>query len=168
MREAVFSSLEAVNALKDSRVLDLYAGSGALGLESASRGAAEVVLVEHNARAERVLKRNTEALREYFTGETRPDVRVVRSTVATFLSSLSGAWDVVFIDPPYELSDEELGQVLTAVARHISEDGIVVVERSSRSPEPSWPAGLVRSREKRYGETTVWFAAADVLHTALD
>lgn len=168
MREAVFSSLEAVNALKDSRVLDLYAGSGALGLESASRGAAEVVLVEHNARAERVLKRNTEALREYFTGETRPDVRVVRSTVATFLSSLSGAWDVVFIDPPYELSDEELGQVLTAVAGHVSEDGIVVVERSSRSPEPSWPAGLVRSREKRYGETTVWFAAADVLHTALD
>ena len=90
-------------------------------------------------------------------------VSAVTAKAATFLAGPAGTpADLVLIDPPYELSEEELAAILIPLVR--SEDPwlaprtVVVVERSTRSPEPTWPAGLERFADKRYGETTIWFA----------
>lgn len=158
VREAVFSSLDALGILPGARVLDLYAGSGALGLEAISRGAARAVLVEKDAAAAGVAQRNAKLVERVFTGDTRPHVEVSRESVRTFLSHEAGMWDLVFVDPPYDLDEPELETVLEAIAA-ITEGGArLVVERSSRSPEPRWPDAFTDARSKKYGETTVWVA----------
>jgi 16S rRNA (guanine966-N2)-methyltransferase len=154
VREALFSRLEHLDALDGAAVLDLYAGSGALGLEAASRGAVSAVLVESDRAAAAVARRNAEQ-----TG--MPGVTVRAATVERTLATAPEApVDLVFIDPPYDIGEDVLERVLTALVeqRWLSEDALVVVERSSRSPEPRWPAGLQAEGERRYGETRIWFA----------
>lgn len=151
VREALFSRLEHADVLDGATVWDLYAGSGALGLEAASRGAHEVVLVESNARAADVCRRNAARL-----GLTQ--VRVAAQRVAAFLERASGLVDVVLVDPPYDLGEDELAAALTAVGPRLTEGGVLVVERTVRTPEPTWPAGVRRTAEKRYGETVLWYA----------
>jgi 16S rRNA (guanine966-N2)-methyltransferase len=151
VREALFSRLEHVGVLVGATVWDLYAGSGALGLEAASRGAAEVVLVELRREAVDVCRRNVARLG--LTG-----VRVVGQRVAQFLQQATGPVDVALLDPPYDLPENELAEALAALAPHLAPNAIVVVERTSRTPEPTWPEGLARTGEKRYGETVLWFA----------
>jgi 16S rRNA (guanine966-N2)-methyltransferase len=154
VREALFSRLEHLDVLAGSAVLDLYAGSGALGLEAASRGATSVVLVESDRAAAAVARRNAVQ-----TGI--PGIAVRAATVERTLATAPPApVDLVFIDPPYDVGEDVLERVLTAlVEQHwLSSDALVVVERSSRSPEPRWPSGLEREGERRYGETRVWFA----------
>ena len=154
VREALFSRLEHLDVLAGAAVLDLYAGSGALGLEAASRGATSVVLVESDRRAAAVARRNAEQ-----TGI--PGIAVRAATVEGALATAPvSPVDVVFIDPPYDLGEDVLERVLTALVdqKWLSDDALVVVERSSRSPEPRWPDGLEREGERRYGETRVWFA----------
>ncbi|MDO4654323.1 16S rRNA (guanine(966)-N(2))-methyltransferase RsmD [Actinomyces sp.] len=156
VREALFARLDHYGVLDGARVLDLCAGSGALGLEAASRGASEVTLVDSSRSASQTCQRNIRSL-------GLSGVSAVTAKAATFVAGPAGTpADLVLIDPPYELSEEELTAILTPLVR--SEDPwlaprtIVVVERSTRSPEPTWPAGLERFADKRYGETTVWFA----------
>ena len=154
VREALFSRLEHLDVLAGAAVLDLYAGSGALGLEAASRGATSVVLVESDRTAAAVARRNAAQ-----TGI--PGITVRAATVERTLATAPvETVDVVFIDPPYDISEDVLERVLTALVEQkwLSDDALVVVERSSRSPEPRWPAGLEREGERRYGETRVWFA----------
>jgi 16S rRNA (guanine966-N2)-methyltransferase len=154
VREALFSRLEHLDVLEGAAVLDLYAGSGALGLEAASRGAASALLVESDRAAAAVARRNAAQ-----TGIPGVSVRV--ATVERTLAAAPPApVDLVFIDPPYDIGEDALERVLTAlVEQHwLSEDALVVVERSSRSPEPRWPAGLESEGERRYGETRIWFA----------
>lgn len=153
VREALFSALEARGAVCGARVLDLFAGSGALGLEAASRGAAEVVLVDSSREAIEAARRNVSVLGV-------PRVAVVLSSVDHYLTGRSPVpADLVLADPPYWLSETQLAEVLQALAGGwLTEDAVVVVERSSRSPEPRWPAGLVRTAVRRYGETTLWQA----------
>jgi len=158
VREALFSALESRDVLDGARVLDLYAGSGALGLEAASRGAAAVVLVERNGGAARVAKANA-ALVARPLGADAASISVVASSVASFLGSATGPFDVVFLDPPYELGDGDLAEDLSALVPLLSADALVIVERSSRSPEPQWPDGLGPDQPKKYGETTIWFAS---------
>ena len=161
VREAIFSALEARDAIDGSAVLDLYAGSGALGLEAASRGAAEVVLVERAKPAAEVCRRNADAVSRALRG--RPDqvrVRVAMRSVAGYLETAVGTFDLVFIDPPYELDEGALARDLALLAPLLSPDAVVVVERSSRSPEPAWPDGIAPERRRDYGETTLWWAAA--------
>ncbi|MEO7753208.1 MAG: 16S rRNA (guanine(966)-N(2))-methyltransferase RsmD [Terracoccus sp.] len=155
VREALFSRLEHRGLLDGTHVLDLYAGSGALGLEAASRGAATVLLVESHGAAAGVIEAN-------ITTVGARGARVVRDTVERALRSGPPGGtrrDLVLIDPPYDVTDEALGAVLTSLVEHdwLAEDVVVVVERSRRSPQPPWPAGLEASGEKRYGDTTVWF-----------
>ncbi|MBF4462013.1 MULTISPECIES: 16S rRNA (guanine(966)-N(2))-methyltransferase RsmD [unclassified Rathayibacter] len=162
VREAVFSALEARDALDGATVVDLYAGSGALGLESASRGASSVVLVEREARAARTAGENARAILASAAANTvlRPRIEVVTASVRSFLdSSPALRVDTVFLDPPYDLGEEELASDLAGVMPLLREDAVVVVERSSRSPEPRWPGGLERERRKDYGETTIWWAS---------
>lgn len=154
VRAALFDALEVRGAVRGAAVLDLYAGSGALGLEAASRGAARVTLVESDRRAASVIRGNAESL-----GLGR--VTVLGASVPNVLAGTEhAAYDLVLIDPPYGLAEESLTGVLAGLVERgwLAEDADVVVERSGRSPEPTWPAGLVRVRGKRYGETAVWFA----------
>ncbi|SEP70833.1 16S rRNA (guanine(966)-N(2))-methyltransferase RsmD [Arthrobacter sp. OV608] len=157
VKEALFSRLEAFDVISGARVLDLYAGSGSLGVESGSRGAQTVDLVESDAKASAVCQRNADLINGVLG---RKAVTVHRSKVEPFLerAAASAAWDLVFLDPPYPLEEVALAAVLEKLAGHLAPAAVVVVERSSRSPEPGWPGGLARFAEKKYGETKLWFA----------
>lgn len=165
VKESLFARLEAWGMLRDARVLDLFAGSGALGCEAASRGAAAVTLVERHAGAARVCRANAATVHRALG---REDVVTVRhGAVGGYLADpAEGPWDLVLADPPYPLPEAELAAVLAPLAGRLREGGVLVVERSTRSPEPGWPAGLRRFEQKRHGETTVWFAETDVTSTA--
>lgn len=158
VREALFSRLDHLGVLDGATVLDLYAGSGALGLEAASRGAAHVTLVDSGRPAAQAARRN--AL------ELGLQAQVVAEPVERFLLSDRGerpAADLVLADPPYDLDQEALGQVLALLVVHgwLTGDAMVVVERAARSGEPLWPLGLSVQDHRRYGDTSVWFAARD-------
>ncbi|MFJ3956926.1 16S rRNA (guanine(966)-N(2))-methyltransferase RsmD [Arthrobacter sp. NPDC090010] len=155
VKEALFSRLEAYGVLEGSEVLDLFAGSGALGLEAGSRGAASVTLVDLDAKAVAACQKNGALLNE---ASPRLRISVQRSKVTAYLERAVGAWDLVFLDPPYPLGEDDLAHVLTLLSGHLAEGAVVVVERSSRSPEPAWPDALERFAEKKYGETVLWFA----------
>jgi 16S rRNA (guanine966-N2)-methyltransferase len=157
VREALFSAIESwCGSLHDLRFLDLYAGSGAVGLEAWSRGAAAVTLVEQDRRTAALVAGNARTL-------GFRDADVVTASVATTLRRPPRApYDVVFLDPPYPLPDADVAADLAALVEHgwLVPGAMVVVERSARSPEPAWPEGLGETRSKRYGETTLWYAIA--------
>jgi 16S rRNA (guanine966-N2)-methyltransferase len=154
VREALFGALDARGALRGARVLDLYAGSGALGLEAASRGAADVVLVDSARSAAEAARRNVAAL-------GMPRVAVVLASLPRHLARRP-PWpaDLALLDPPYVLAEDDLAAVLAALVQGgwLAAGALVVVERGSRSPEPRWPDGLDRESVRRYGETTLWTA----------
>lgn len=155
VRESLFGALESAGALDDARVADLYAGSGALGLESLSRGAEFADLVELSAPAAALIRKNAERLRT--AGVTAP-ARVHRANVTTYLSASTQVWDLVFIDPPYDVTEAEITGVLVALAPRLSADATVIVERAKRSPAPDWAAaGLEADRDRAYGDTTMWW-----------
>lgn len=153
VREALFARLEHLDALNGAHVLDLYAGSGALGLEAASRGAASVVLVEKDRKAATVAARNVRDL-----GLSGVEVRA--DSVERVLSAPAAReFDLVILDPPYSLADPVIAQALERLTGGwLAQDALLVVERSSRSPEPVWPPDVELIGPRRYGETTVWFA----------
>ena len=157
VKEALFSRLDAFSVITGARVLDLYAGSGSLGVESGSRGAQAVDLVESDARASSVCQRNADLVNGVLG---RKAVTVHRSKVEPFLdrAAETAVWDLVFLDPPYPLEEVALQAALQKLAPHLSPAAVVVVERSSRSPEPQWPESLARFAEKKYGETKLWYA----------
>lgn len=161
VREAIFSALEARDLVAGARVLDLYAGSGALGLEAASRGAAEVTLVDSSRDAAMVARRNAERVGRAAPAEAPPAIRAVVQPVQAFLAGAAGGWDLVFLDPPYELTGAELVDDLLLLAPRVAPDAAIVVERSARDPEPAWPAGLALDRRTSYGDTAVfWLSPA--------
>lgn len=158
VREALFSSLETeLLPWGARRFLDLYAGSGAVGLEAASRGAAAVVLVEQAPAALTALQANVALL-------GLAGVAVAAESVERFAASAAsrGVFDVVFADPPYSLASAALAQVITDLrtAEALAAGGIVVVERATRNGDWLWPEGFVGLRERRYGEVTLWYGRA--------
>ncbi|MFT4212351.1 MAG: RsmD family RNA methyltransferase [Microbacterium sp.] len=155
VRESMFGALETADALRGARVLDLYAGSGALGLEALSRGAAGVDLVEKAGPAATVAARNAERVSRVVGAPAR----VHRTEVRAFLRAATGPFDLVFSDPPYDLADAPLGTDLRALTGLLAGDALVVVERARRSAEPEWAdAGLEPVRDRVYGDTVVWWA----------
>jgi 16S rRNA (guanine966-N2)-methyltransferase len=157
VREALFSSLDAeLGSISGLRVLDLYAGSGAVGLEARSRGAGTVTLVEQDRRTAGLIQDNLRAL-----GFSR--VEVITGAVARVLGGPPRApYDVVFLDPPYGLETDAVRVDLTALVAQdwLASGAVVVVERSSRSGDLAWPPGLAPARSKKYGETTLWYGHA--------
>lgn len=153
VREALFSSVESeLGGLDGCRVLDLFAGSGALGLEALSRGATHADLVESDRRAAAVIRENAREL-----GAEGAHVHAV--LVARFLGDLPAEpYDLVLLDPPYALASGEVGVLLTSIVREggLTPDGLVVVERSNRTAF-TWPDGLTGLRDKAYGETRLWY-----------
>ena len=143
-REGLFSSLQSLADLEGAHVLDLYAGSGALGLEALSRGAAAATLVEDDPVALRVLRQNV--------AETGLPATVVDGDVGRFLAGAVTPYRLVLADPPYAVELD-----LEAVVPWLAADGVLVVERASRGPDPGVPQRLEAVRSRRYGEATLWY-----------
>jgi 16S rRNA (guanine966-N2)-methyltransferase len=157
VREALFSAFESwCGSLSGLRFLDLYAGSGAVGLEAWSRGAGVVTLVEQDRRTAGMIATNARNL-----GFTRADI-VTGSVSGTLARRPSAPYDVAFLDPPYALSDPEVAADLVALSLQgwLVPGAMVVVERASRSAEPAWPEGFGDTRQKKYGETVLWYVHA--------
>ena len=150
-REGLFSSLLSLLDLDGARVLDLYAGSGALGLESLSRGAGSATMVEDDPAAVTAIRANIEAV-------GLPEAFVVAQRAETFLSHpAEPRYDLALLDPPY---DVEVAPALAALLPWLAPHAVVVVERATRSGAPPWPVGLTEERSRRYGEATLWYALA--------
>ena len=140
--------------LSGARFADLYAGSGAVGLEALSRGADHTLLVESDARAARTIRDNIVALR------VGAAARLVTGRVSQVLAGPpdGGPYDVVFADPPYAVGDDEIQEMQEAlVAAWLVPGAVVVIERSRRGDPLTWVDGITADRSRRYGETTLWY-----------
>jgi 16S rRNA (guanine966-N2)-methyltransferase len=159
VRESLFSKLEAVDAISGARVLDLYAGTGALALEALSRGAASATLVERHPAAARVAQSNVELVtRALSRAGLEPKVSVVQKSVQKFLAG-AGEFDLVFSDPPYELLNSEVEQDFELLRSHLAPGATVVLERSNKTPSlESTQLSLTESRS--YGDTVLHFYRA--------
>jgi 16S rRNA (guanine966-N2)-methyltransferase len=158
-REGLFATVASiVGPLTGTRVLDLYAGSGAVGLEALSRGAEHVLLVESGARASAVIRQNIEALG--LPGATLIADRVERVLAHEWPGD--ERYDVAFADPPYAMADAEISRVLSLLADEgwLARDALVIVERATRSGPVRWPDGFVPDRARKYGEATFWYGLA--------
>ncbi|EIC67691.1 hypothetical protein OUW_08163 [Mycobacteroides abscessus M93] len=147
MREALFSMLEARLDFEGIAVLDLFAGSGALGLEALSRGAQHVTFVESNAAASRVISANIATV-------GLPGAVLRQCPVSTFLSmSPDRAYDLVLADPPYSVSAEEVSALLSRLTDNwVTDEALVVLERDASGPEAVWPDGW-ELISRKYGGT---------------
>ncbi|HET9254659.1 MAG TPA: 16S rRNA (guanine(966)-N(2))-methyltransferase RsmD [Pseudonocardiaceae bacterium] len=155
VREAIFSAVQARHDLDGARVLDLYAGSGGLGLEALSRGAAHVRFVESDRQAVAVLRRNIAAL-------GLPGAEVTLGDVLAVVGGQPEApYDLVLADPPYALDDTALGRVLGGLARGwLAPAALIVVERPARVVPLAWPEGVCELTNRRYGDTGVHYGFA--------
>ncbi|MEU5862369.1 MULTISPECIES: 16S rRNA (guanine(966)-N(2))-methyltransferase RsmD [unclassified Nonomuraea] len=155
-REGIFLTLDSLYGLREARVLDLYAGSGAVGLESLSRGAAHALLVESDAKAIRTIRANIQSL-------GLEGAELVGDKVERVLAKPpEEPYDIVFADPPYALGDGEVTRVLELLRDHgwLVDDGLVAFERETRGKSLIWPEGYVEERVRRYGEASVWYGRA--------
>jgi 16S rRNA (guanine966-N2)-methyltransferase len=166
IRESIFNRLENWDALVNARVLDLYAGTGALGLEALSRGAASVILVDSNRQAAGVCRSNLDLVGKSllkqgveFDGNVVPqDARAYASHAGERAAGFeSSEFDLVFIDPPYDVTNADIEAILTALKPALHEEFTVLVERSSRTDEPTWPEGYTMESRKDYGDTSVFW-----------
>jgi 16S rRNA (guanine966-N2)-methyltransferase len=157
VREALFSAIESwCGSLQGLRFLDLYAGSGAIGLEAWSRGAGVVTMIEQDRRTAALITANAKDL-----GFAKADVRV--GPVAGALHTPPAApYDIAFLDPPYPLDSDAVDADLDALISNawLVPGALVVIERSARGAEPTWPEGAVAMRSRRYGETVLWYGHA--------
>ena len=154
VREALFGALEAAFEFDGIHLLDLYAGSGALGFEALSRGASVVTFIESDRRAVDVLRANAAAL-------GLAGARVVAGPVESVVAGEPDrVYDIVLADPPYALANDALGAVLADLLAKgwVAPDGLVVLERAARDGEPDWPDGLAPTRSRRYGDTVLHWA----------
>ncbi len=156
-REGIFSTVGSLlGPLDGARVLDLYAGSGAIGLEALSRGAAHALLVESDARAVRTIRENIASL-------GLPGAELAADRVERVLArGAAEPYDLVFADPPYAVTAEEVDAVLVRLrdGGWLAPDALVAVERESRGKDLVWPAGYEEERVRRYGEASVWYGRA--------
>ncbi|MGW0733420.1 16S rRNA (guanine(966)-N(2))-methyltransferase RsmD [Streptomyces sp. NPDC002851] len=162
-REGLFSTWQSLlgGPLDGERVLDLYAGSGAVGLEALSRGAGHALLVEADARAVRTIRENVRGL-----GLPGAEVRAAKAAQILAGPAPEDPYDLVFLDPPYAVSDDDLREILLTLRTRgwLAADALVTVERSTRGGEFGWPDGFEGLRSRRYGEGTFWYGRAASAH----
>ena len=153
-REGLFGTVVSeIGSLAGKNVLDLYAGSGAVGLEALSRGARDVLMVESDAQAVAVIRANIETV-------GLEGARVTRDRVERLLASQGrpDRYDLVFADPPYAMTTAAVTRVLTLLTDGwLAHDALVVVERATRSGPVHWPPGYLPGKSRRYGEATFWY-----------
>jgi 16S rRNA (guanine966-N2)-methyltransferase len=158
VRESIFSRIDARGIIEGASALDLYAGTGALGLEALSRGATSAILVESNRQAAAVCEVNCKKVdKNLFAEGVDVRIKVVIQPVNTFLTAgePTPTFDLVFIDPPYDITNEEVVENLQNLMGWLKPDATVVLERSSRTELPTLPTGLVLDETKSYGDTAV-------------
>ena len=157
-REGLFSSWESLlGTFSGIRIADLYAGSGAVGLEALSRGASHALLVEADSRAARIVRENVRAL-----GLPGAEVRAGKAEQIVTGPAPEAPYDVVFLDPPYAVTDDDLREILLTLRTQgwLADDALATVERSTRGGEFKWPRGFEPLRARRYGEGTLWYGRA--------
>ena len=157
VREAVFSSLDhRIGDWTGVRVLDVYAGSGALALEALSRGAAVATAVERGRAAVAVLRANAAAL------GAADAVVVVAADAARWAPPPGSRYDLVLLDPPYEVPAAVVADILRRLwaAGALAPGAIIVAERPARDAAAPWPSGWPPGDRRRYGETAVWYGRA--------
>ncbi|MEV6330959.1 16S rRNA (guanine(966)-N(2))-methyltransferase RsmD [Streptomyces sp. NPDC051909] len=156
-REGLFSTWESFHGLAGARVADLYAGSGAVGLEALSRGAAHALLVEAEPRAAKTVRENIRSL-----GLPGAELRTGKAEQIITGPAPAEPYDLVFLDPPYAVADADLREILLTMRSGgwMAEDALVTVERSTRGGEFGWPDGFEPLRARRYGEGTFWYGRA--------
>ncbi|MFD7030466.1 16S rRNA (guanine(966)-N(2))-methyltransferase RsmD [Streptomyces sp. NPDC059917] len=157
MREGLFSTWESLHGVQGARVLDLYGGSGAVGLEALSRGAAHTLLVEADAKAAKAIRDNIATL-----GLPGAEFRAGKAEQIVAVRALGDPYDIVFLDPPYEVAHDDLAEILLTLRSNawLTDDALVTVERSTRSGAFPWPDGFEPLRSRRYGEGTLWYGRA--------
>ena len=168
VKESLFSKLESYDIIRGARVLDAFGGSGALGCEALSRGAASVTLLDTYPKAVAVIRKNVAAV-EKAMGRTGAGsssaagsvARVQQSQALTYVKSASGPWDLVFVDPPYAMPNEQVSELLEALTPKLAEGAVVVVERSSRDAEPVWGEGMYCFSTRQHGETVLYYVEPD-------
>ena len=162
-REGLFSTWQSLlgGPLEGDRVLDLYAGSGAVGLEALSRGAGHTLLVEADTRAARTIQANVKSL-----GLPGAEVRPGKAEQIIRTGPPDAPYDLVFLDPPYAVTDDDLREILLTLRAEdwLADDALVTVERSTRGGEFRWPDGFRALRSRRYGEGTFWYGRAASLY----
>nr|WP_273400613.1 RsmD family RNA methyltransferase [Bifidobacterium indicum] len=169
-KEAVFSHLEAIGAVEGARVLDLYAGTGALGFEALSRGADLLESVESSGRAAGLLSKSAARLTHHPSWNPAMGIHVSRVKAERFVRPLqtgndaesgsdAGTYDLVFMDPPYDLPTEDCQEIMTGLVKggFVNHDSVIVLERSGRSALPAPPSGWAVSTSRSYGETVVYY-----------
>ena len=168
VKESLFSKLESYDIIRGARVLDAFGGSGALGCEALSRGAASVTLLDTYPKAVAVIRKNVAAVEKAMgrnaTGSsvaTGSAACVQQSQALTYVKSASGPWDLVFVDPPYAMPNEQVSELLEALTPKLAEGAVVVVERSSRDAEPVWGEGLYCFSTRQHGETVLYYVEPD-------
>lgn len=168
VKESLFSKLESYDIIRGARVLDAFGGSGALGCEALSRGAASVTLLDTYPKAVAVIRKNVAAVEKAMgrtgtgsSGAAGSAARVQQSQALTYVKSASGPWDLVFVDPPYAMPNEQVSELLEALTPKLAEGAVVVVERSSRDAEPVWGEGLYCFSTRQHGETVLYYVEPD-------
>lgn len=153
VRGAIFSKLSSWDVVEGARVLDLFAGSGALALEALSRGATSAVMVEKAAGAAGVIRTNVA------TCGFEDQSMVVVADVVDYLGrpSTPSGFDLVFVDPPYSLSEDTVTVTLQKLVALVDIDATIVLERDARSPEPQIPPELALISRKSWGDTAAWY-----------
>ncbi|NDH64885.1 MAG: 16S rRNA (guanine(966)-N(2))-methyltransferase RsmD [Microbacteriaceae bacterium] len=159
IRESIFSRLDSRDALDGARVLDLYAGTGALALEAISRGAVLAHMVERDGKAAAVCVANAKSVQKAITEEDfEAETKVINKSVQSFLAAPTESnFTIVFIDPPYEIDNDEVVSNLDALLPILNPEALVAVERSSRSEKPEFPLKYELVDEKNYGDTIVYW-----------
>ena len=158
IRESIFNRLTALNLIENATVLDLFAGTGALGLEAASRGAKQVYLVENNKQALGGIIQNMRMLKSALQKEGADcDIRAEGKSVQNALSNINSKFDLIFIDPPYELTNQSISEILAELIRVLAPDATIVLERSSRTELPELPPPLQLDETKSYGDTVIYW-----------
>ena len=159
-KEALFSRLESHGLLQDARVLDLYGGTGALGIEALSRGAHELVVVESSAQAAQLIAQTLTALRRHAGWQEGMSARVVHAKAERYAAKAKPGepFDLVLIDPPYAFASADCERLLRDLTARglVARFGAIVLERSTRTAPPAAPEGWVMIDRRDYGETAVY------------
>ncbi|KAB7789396.1 n6-adenine-specific methylase [Bifidobacterium cebidarum] len=158
-KEAIFSHLDSWGVLDDARVLDLFAGTGALGIEALSRGARELVAVESSRPAAALITKTLADLKKNRSWSTDLRARVLVKKAEAVAEGFGEPFDVIFIDPPYAYETDACNQLLSdlAAGSATSEHTVIMLERSIRSDDPIAPDGWEITERRNYGETAVFY-----------
>jgi 16S rRNA (guanine966-N2)-methyltransferase len=158
-REGLFSSLASeFGTFEGLHVLDLFGGSGAIGLESLSRGATSVHIVEKDDEAQKTIETNFEIVKK---SNPPGSFHLYGMSAERFLKDApKNKYHLVYIDPPYDFSNQAVEDVLSALHDYefLSSDAFIAVERTTRGAQFIWPDAFVPARERKYGQATIYYA----------